>query len=263
MVLALACSAALVYLAATWLVWRSESAGLAERVLAPLAAALHGAALAAQVVDGASVRVGVTEAFSLFAWQSALLLWGFGLFKPLRALGLAIYPLTAFAAVWAAAAPTAVSTEPIADWQAAAHIFLALLSAGVLTLATVQACALALQERLLHRHRHTLLARSLPPLLVMERDLFQLVAIGAFLLSLALVTGFWFVHDLRAQHLIHKAVLSCGACAIFGVLLWGRWRFGWRGRTAFAWALCGYLLLVLGYFGSKLVLEEILGRHWT
>ena len=36
--------------------------------------------------------------------------------------------------------------------------------------------------------------------------------------------------------------------------------FGWRGRTAAYWTLGGFALLVLGYFGSKLVLEVLLKR---
>jgi ABC-type uncharacterized transport system permease subunit len=49
---------------------------------------------------------------------------------------------------------------------------------------------------------------------------------------------------------------------LFGMLLVGRLRFGWRGRRALRWALSGYALLALAYFGSKLVLESVLGRHW-
>ena len=45
-------------------------------------------------------------------------------------------------------------------------------------------------------------------------------------------------------------------------LLLGRMRFGWRGRRAIRWTLAGYLLLILAYFGSKVVLELILGKHW-
>ena len=49
---------------------------------------------------------------------------------------------------------------------------------------------------------------------------------------------------------------------LFGVLLWGRWRYGWRGRTAVRLSLFGFAVLSLAYFGSKLVLELILERHW-
>ena len=46
---------------------------------------------------------------------------------------------------------------------------------------------------------------------------------------------------------------------VFGTLLWGRFRFGWRGRTAIIWTLSGFVVLMLAYFGSKAVIELILG----
>ncbi len=49
---------------------------------------------------------------------------------------------------------------------------------------------------------------------------------------------------------------------VFGVLLFGRWRYGWRGSLAVRMTLAGVVLLVLSYFGTKLVLEVILGRSW-
>ena len=72
----------------------------------------------------------------------------------------------------------------------------------------------------------------------------------------------WFVADMLAQHLAHKTVLSVIAWLIFGVLLWGRWRHGWRDRTAVRLSLAGFMVLGLAYFGSKLVLEVVLERYW-
>ena len=42
-------------------------------------------------------------------------------------------------------------------------------------------------------------------------------------------------------------------------LLWGRSQYGWRGRTAIRWTLGGFIFLLLSYFGSKFILEIILG----
>jgi ABC-type uncharacterized transport system permease subunit len=96
----------------------------------------------------------------------------------------------------------------------------------------------------------------------LESAAFQALASGFAVLTLALFSGFVFVDNLFAQHLVHKTVLSCLAWIVFAVLLFGRWRFGWRGRRAANWALSGFALLGLAYFGSKIVLESILGRHW-
>jgi len=95
----------------------------------------------------------------------------------------------------------------------------------------------------------------------MEKLLFQLIATGFVLLSLSLLSGFLFVENLFAQHLVHKTVLSILAWLVFGILLVGRIKQGWRGQTAIRWTLGGFASLMLAYFGSKIVLEWVLNRH--
>jgi ABC-type uncharacterized transport system permease subunit len=92
--------------------------------------------------------------------------------------------------------------------------------------------------------------------------MFQAIGVGFALLSLTLFSGFVFVDNLFAQHLVHKTVLALSAWVVFGILLTGRVRFGWRGRVAIRWTIGGFALLGLAYFGSKLILENVLGRHW-
>ena len=83
---------------------------------------------------------------------------------------------------------------------------------------------------------------------------------GLTLLSISIASGFIFLDNLFAQHLAHKTILSLAAWTTFAVLLWGRHQLGWRGKTAIRGTLTGFSLLVLAYFGSKLVLEVILQR---
>ena len=94
----------------------------------------------------------------------------------------------------------------------------------------------------------------------MESLLFQMLTTGIIFLTISLGTGFLFIEDLFAQHLVHKTVLSLLAWIIFTGLLLGRNFYGWRGLTAIKWTLVGFILLLLAYFGSKLVLELILHR---
>lgn len=96
----------------------------------------------------------------------------------------------------------------------------------------------------------------------MERALFQLIGIGFVLLSASLLTGIGFIKDWLAQHLAHKTVLSVSAWLIFGGLLLSRWKVGLRGRQATHWTLVGYAVLLLAYFGSKVVLETLMNTHW-
>lgn len=140
------------------------------------------------------------------------------------------------------------------------HILLSILSYSVLSLCALQALILALQEReLKHRHLSGVL-NALPPLQTMEAILFELLWVGVILLSLSILTGALYIHNLFAQHLVHKTVFSIIAWLIFAGLLWGHHQLGWRGHTAVRWTLVGFGALVLGYFGTKLVLELILHR---
>ena len=58
----------------------------------------------------------------------------------------------------------------------------------------------------------------------------------------------------------HKSVFSVLGWTTFGTLLFGRWRYGWRGRVALRWIIAGTMFVFLAYLGYKFVLEVILGR---
>ena len=153
-------------------------------------------------------------------------------------------------------------TIPVGSASAQIHTVVSILTYAVLSLAALQALVLAYQEHRIRTKRPGGALRTLAALDTQERWLFRLVGIGFFLLSLSLASGFMFVQDMLAQHLAHKTALSCIAWAIFGALLWGRWRYGWRGQTAVRWCLGGFAILVLAYFGSRWILEVVLDRRW-
>ncbi len=142
------------------------------------------------------------------------------------------------------------------------HLLISLLAYGFLALAVVQSLVMALQEHRLRIRSEASVLSKLPPLETMEQLLFQLVGIGFVLLSLGLVSGLWFsAEQLGAAFVInHHTVLSVAAWLIFGSLLVGHLRFGWRGKTATRWTIGGFILLALAYFGWKFVLEILLNR---
>lgn len=142
------------------------------------------------------------------------------------------------------------------------HIVSSVLAFGMLSLAGVYALFVALIDRVLKRHVLSPFVQNLPPLDLLEDLLFRLTTTGFVLLTIALASGLIYVNDLMAQHLAHKTILSILAWVVFGVLLTGRWLKGWRGAVAVRLTLAGFALLLLSYFGSKLVLEVILGRSW-
>lgn len=151
-------------------------------------------------------------------------------------------------------------TEP--GWPLAAHITLSALAFGLLSTAAVLAIVLAAQEASLRSRRPAKWLAALPPMESMEHAVFTVLRLGFVALSVTLLIGAFFVTDLFAQRLVHKVTLALAAWVIFGVLLLGRYRFGWRGRKATWLVLAGFALLAMSYFLTKFILEVLLQRHW-
>jgi ABC-type uncharacterized transport system permease subunit len=149
-----------------------------------------------------------------------------------------------------------------ASWELTAHIVLSVSAYALITIAAAMAIALALLDQRLRKRKPLGWLSILPSVEALEAGTFQALGTGFAMLTLSLFSGFIFVDDLFSQQLSRKTILSCLAWLVFATLLYGRWRFGWRGRTAVRWTLSGFALLGLAYFGSKIVLEMILGKHW-
>lgn len=103
------------------------------------------------------------------------------------------------------------------------------------------------------------------PLLKLERLMFRFVGAGFVLLTLTLVVGTFFGEQLYGPvdlgwHWDHKHVFTVLSWIVFAALLVGHWRFGWRGRRAVRMLNTGAVLLLLGYVGSRFVMEVLLGR---
>lgn len=225
-------------------------------ILAAIAAALH-AGLAWQHTGLPHVlALPFFTALSVSTLGIAVLLLLVCLRRPADYLGLAVYPLAAMALLAGQAAFDDSASAPGRAVQI--HVVLSVLAYAVLALAAAQAVLVAVQRRFLQDRRPGGFLRALPPLEAGESLLFALLSAGFALLTLSLASGFFYLEDMFAQHLVHKTVLSSVAWAIFATLLFGRWRFGWRGRRSVHWTLAGFAILLLAYFGSKLVLELLL-----
>jgi ABC-type uncharacterized transport system permease subunit len=142
------------------------------------------------------------------------------------------------------------------------HVAVALCAYALFIVAALQALVLMGLEKRLRRRLPDAQSDAVPPLLTLERFLFRLVGAGFVLLTLTVASGVLFSEELFGRPFVftHKSVFSVLGWLTFGGLLWGRWRYGWRGRVALRWILVGTGFLFLAYFGSKFVLEVLLGR---
>jgi ABC-type uncharacterized transport system permease subunit len=177
-----------------------------------------------------------------------------------RLLARIVFPIAAAVLLLYALAGDRTASPGAQAWQITLHAAFALLAFASLSIAALVAIIVFIQERALRAHRPASVLSAFPPLATMERLLFQLIGAGFALLSATLLTGVVFVEDLFAQHLAHKTVLSIAAWLVFGMLLAGRWRWGWRGRRAVRFTLAGMGLLLLAFVGTKFVLEIVLQR---
>lgn len=229
-------------------------------ILGWLGLSLHTGYLTLNILDLQSLDFSFFNAGALVGLCIVALLLIAGLDKPIEKLGIAVYPLAALLLGLDICFPEQARLLSTYNWQMSLHVLSSIIAFSLLNIAALQAILLAIQDLQLRKHSPQRLILALPPLQAMETLLFQLIATGLAFLTIALISGFVFIDDLFAQHLVHKTVLSIIAWLIFSGLLLGRIRYGWRGSIAIQWTLIGFVLLLMAYFGSKLVLELILKR---
>jgi ABC-type uncharacterized transport system permease subunit len=267
------------YLGLAWRGWhsliRASSAELpavaspADRWLLPLFTLIHCALLAQAMLGAGDFRFGFALALSSTLWLTVVILWVETFFVPMRML----YPIVLPAAALATVLPLVFEGATIGVGAGnplafRLHLLVAIFANSLLTIAALHALLMAAMDRQLHagaaraRDREGGLFRHAPPLLAMERLLFQLIAAGFVLLTATVISGVFFSEQLfgRALRFEHKTVFALAAWLVFGGLLVGRWGFGWRGRVALRWTLVGFVMLLLAYVGSRFVLEVVLGR---
>jgi ABC-type uncharacterized transport system permease subunit len=227
----------------------------AYRSFAVVAVILHAVSIYSVIVTEAGLKIGFFPALSLTSLIIVSVLIVISIWQPLEILGVVLFPIAGLCSVGGAYASSGSSvTEMELQW----HILASVMAYSLLVLAAAQSVALAIQTHHLRTLHQPGMLANLPPIDLMEKLLFQLVAAGFVLLSISLLTGVLFLEDIFAQHLVHKTSLSVMAWLMFGTLLLGRWLKGWRGKTALLWTIGGLGFLIVGYFGSKLVLEFIL-----
>ena len=238
-----------------------ESSPRAAQIAALLAVAAHSWLLFGVIRHGQGYALTIADSASLVGWvigTTTLVALPFPGLRAIPAVLFVLAGLLGLNADW----PRAFHAVVPPAWELKAHIALSMLAFGWLAIGAVLVVLSAIVDRRLRTRQPLGWTRVLPPMERMERLLFASLAWGFVALTASLFTGLLFVHDPRAQHLSHLLTLSAAAWALFAVLLYGRWRWGWRGRKALRFTLGGFGALALAYFGSKFVLEVMLGRHW-
>ena len=243
--------------------WRAQRGALQfwERAALLIPLGLHGWLLY-QGVFARELRFGFAQALSIMMFLAVALYWVESLFYSVEGMQPLVLPLAALAAPLPALFPGLESSGAHAGTtEFKLHLALAMIAYGLFVIALLHATLMSFAERHLHL-KGTVAFPNLPPLLTLETLLFRMIGAAFVFLTLTLVTGIAFSESLfgRALRFDHKTVFAVLSWLIFAWLLAGRWRYGWRGRTALRWTLGGFVMLLLAYVGSRFVLEVLLGR---
>jgi ABC-type uncharacterized transport system permease subunit len=256
---------AALYALAAWLrnspPGRRMGAGVAAALIG-LALVLHAVTLGRAILTPEGLDLSFPHALSLVAWLTVLTAGLSGALARLPAVGNVILPVAALCALAPLAGGSPHRFPYGGEPWATAHIAVALVAYALFVVAALQAVLLTGLEKRLRRGLATEEGGEMPPLLTLERFLFRIVGAGFVLLTLTLLSGAFFSESLFGKPMTfnHKNLFSLLGWLAFATLLFGRWRYGWRGRRALYWVFGGTALLVLGYLGSKFVGEILLGR---
>jgi ABC-type uncharacterized transport system permease subunit len=225
-----------------------------------LAWLLHAAVLGYGLV-GSEPRFGFAPALSVTAWLVLTVYAVESSMYPQLKVRRALAWLGAAAVLLAVLFPGTPLHVAASPWLPL-HLALGIASYGLFGAAVVHAWLITRAEKQI---RLVAEPQGGVPLLTLERLTFRFVTAGFVLLSATLLAGLLFSETLygaavRGWKWDHKTVFSVLAWLSFAVLLGGRARFGWRGRTARRVLYAGTALLLLAYVGSRFVLEVVLAR---
>lgn len=223
---------------------------------------LHAYTIFAQILLPSALYFSTSSALSVIAFIALMSYWLATFFIRLDGLQPILFSTLALLIASHLILPTehTIITTPTALFKL--HLTMAMLAYGLMLYAVWLALLIGIADRQLHAIKSKLLITRLPPLLTLENYLFSSISIGFILLSLALISGFSLsLHDLHHPfYLSHQTIFSLLSWGVFAILLWGRHRRGWRGRMAVNWVIIGFILLILGYFGSGFALNMLIGK---
>lgn len=214
---------------------------------------LHTISLTLTLFTPTSMVFSFGNGLSLIGWIGVFSLLLISVNKPTETLGIFIFPLAAISTLL----PQVLGEFHPIDYSLGFHVVVSIFAYSVLGLATAQAVLFSIQEKRFQQKKLSNLIRALPALQLMEKTMIQLVIIGYLILTLALFSGAYFIENLFDQKIVHKTFFSILAWLTYSLLLWGHFKFGWRGQKAARYTIWAYSFLAIAYIGTQGVLTLI------
>lgn len=218
-----------------------------------LATVVHGYLLYKAIDVHTGQDLNLINVFAFISWLTHVLITVGGVAFPLFNMAMITVPLCIVALFLKMCCPSVPVIMSIDKPIHLAHILFAFSAYSLLTLATIEAICMAVQERIIHKRPFSRILKIMPPIQSVEKLLFGTLWLGFILLSISLLTGTKKPIDFNNMEQLAKVGLSVLAWLFFISLLWGRHRFGWRSQTAVYWTIFGYIILMAAYFGTKIL----------
>ncbi|MFC0268880.1 cytochrome C assembly family protein [Kushneria aurantia] len=223
------------------------------RIAGGLAVLCHALVVWHAVDTTVGFNLGFSEIASLVFCAITALLLGVSLFKPVLPAAAGFFPLAALSVIATVGLP-----DPSIEYGFTPgiliHVATSVLAYALLLIAAGQAILVAIQTHALKHNRIRGVIQVLPPLTAMERLMFDLIRYGTGVLTVSILSGLIFIDNIFAPQMAPKSVLSLCAWVLFTLLLWGRYRRGWRGPMAVRWTLAAVVVLIMAWFGTRLLL---------
>lgn len=210
------------------------------------------------IIDGSNINFSLPNVITLVSLIISLTLTAIALKYKVNLLLPVVY---CFAATWLlitlflpeiALKPLAINSPVIIT-----HITMSLVAYCVLLIG----CLYSFQVTYINvklKSKNLAAVNHLPPLMLVEKQLFMILALGTACLLITEVSGFIFLDSLFSKANAHKTFLSLAALALYCVILWGHYKQGWRGHRVLTLTIIATALLTLAYFGSRFVKEFLL-----
>jgi len=181
----------------------------------------------------------------------------------IRGLGLIVLPLTAGALLLLPWLPDMrlvwIQTTSAIE---AGHLLFSLLSYAILSLAAAHALMYLLIDRSLKRKRINRLIQHMPSLQEIGNHMTALIRLSVWLLGIGIAFGLSWQWEATSSIVLlnHKVLLSLVS---WGLLLWLHLlskKSGWQGKRISTMVLTAYGLLLLSYFGVRMIQYLVEGQ---
>ena len=135
------------------------------------------------------------------------------------------------------------------------HLLISLMAYAVLTLAALHAFMQLQLDRALKKKRLSTMIQALPPLVSIERHMMAQVKAATILIGTSILTGLvWQWVDYQHFAILnHKVLLATFTLVVLILLQIKRAQASWPAKLASRAVLAAYALLMLAYFGVKLI----------